>query len=270
MATQQIQGQRPEANAGMEKSAKQVDHDFKEGVMSLRQALEAAAVSLGKMRAALARAGEGGLSDGRQIDTAKQRPETSRGSDGDREHADENAAGGAQKIPLHGQRDDQEHRQDIPLARQFSGQSAGGVACALGPAGQVEAWEKPRPAQLGNSQPEGEPPEPAAGGRSRMEPRRAEDLQRTASLPRVPAEIPRAAARTEWEEHNRRVLERQRVHHEKLDETLGRLTAETHRHQQQTIAVVESIVAGQAVFLRRLEQLEGQHAAMRNTQGGQG
>jgi len=137
------------------------------------------------------------------------------------------------------------------------------------------ACGQPGPGEYGQDQAENSWPNqkwPVAGARETADPARAEDLRPAARLPPLPGGLSRARAGAAPELHPQRLLENPDAQGGKLLETLDRLAAETRNRQQQTIAMVESLIGHhlacqQAMdgLHQRLAMLEAQAAVRRST-----
>lgn len=187
--------------------------------------------------------------------------------------ADQAAVGDAQSHPFPDERDDQAHDLEGPIVRQGHGPAGIAEPCELNPANQAGAGEKTSRAQSENSGPN--PGQPMAGGKGNREPGRKESWHpavavavspRLTSLhaPGLPGGLSRAPAEETLARHTQHVREILDLHSGKLNETLDRLAVDTRHQRQQTIALVESIVASHGSLQTRLAQLEAQLASHRN------
>ena len=85
---------------------------------------------------------------------------------------------------------------------------------------------------------------------------RAQQLDNTTRLQKLPGEISQATAKEAIEEHTRQVIDLLNAHGGKLNESLARLATEAGKKQKETLDMVESIIAGQSTFASRIAELE--------------
>ena len=93
---------------------------------------------------------------------------------------------------------------------------------------------------------------------------RAQQLDNTTRLQKLPGEISQATAKEAIEEHTRQVIDLLNAHGGKLNESLARLATEAGKKQKETLDMVESIIAGQSTFASRIAELEAQIKATQN------
>jgi hypothetical protein len=180
--------------------------------------------------------------------------------------ADQKAIHDAQKEFERAKADDTEHGLDDPAVRQLYEERLAHAQTDLDKASNAVPLKKRLLAQLEHS--EQDRAETVADAADAAELARGERLHNAARLRQLPGEISQAQIQEAIEQHTRQVTELLNAHGGKLNESLGRLAAETGATQKQTLDMVESILAGHSTLAQRIAQLEGQVDGSRRSQGG--